>query len=310
MGSPLTSEWFESYLTHTAQRYWADSSEGQGLLQSVTIRRPDRRQPRDDHAQPGQRLASPDAVRDLRRATVGEEPYMKFDRILVLAACSFGSTAFACSSAQKTEMSGRETVGLEQLSGCGVCSGTCTATGCLVTVASGQQQPVRIALNSANVYWLTTWLGPPNPGVMMAPVAGGSATMLYQLTDGDWPWPYIASASGERRFTTAFTAGETSSARTTTTTISRMAASLRSTFSRTRGGRGRANHSEAWLRMPRTSTSRGTTVRMVISRPHLWSRSAVHHPHEDRRHADPRPQRHRPRRHQRLLDRHGHPEGP
>ena len=58
--------------------------------------------------------------------------------------------------------------------GCGIaCGGKCTSARCIVTVASGQNQPWGVAVDSTSVYWTNTGSPvPPDGTVVRAPLAG------------------------------------------------------------------------------------------------------------------------------------------
>lgn len=63
--------------------------------------------------------------------------------------------------------------------GCGkTCSGTCSAGRCLVALASGQNNPYAIAVDSSSVYWTNAGVSLSDGSVMKVPVGGGTPTTL------------------------------------------------------------------------------------------------------------------------------------
>jgi len=58
------------------------------------------------------------------------------------------------------------------------CAGTCAISRCVVTLASGQSNLERLAVDSTNVYWLNQASGGCNGALMKAPIAGGTAAPL------------------------------------------------------------------------------------------------------------------------------------
>ena len=60
------------------------------------------------------------------------------------------------------------------------CTGTVTPTGCLVALASGQENPVALAVDATSVYWTNHGSGQftSDGSVMSVPIAGGTPVTL------------------------------------------------------------------------------------------------------------------------------------
>ena len=95
---------------------------------------------------------------------------------------SSSSMSDSASSGASTSGSGASSASSSTFTMCSPsnCAGTCTTTGCLVTLASGLSDPTAVAIDSQNVYWIDNGGG----GVMKVPIGGGATTTLAPQGQG------------------------------------------------------------------------------------------------------------------------------
>jgi sugar lactone lactonase YvrE len=108
----------------------------------------------------------------ITRARGRRRPHVALAAPAVLFALACGSSATP--KAGEVDASHADTGAREAGACVETCSGTCTATGCLVTLAT-EQSADGVALDADNIYW--TNLGPA--AVVKLAKAGGSPTTLY-----------------------------------------------------------------------------------------------------------------------------------